>query len=47
MLRGLMVVYVGALVSALLAAAYPTDNPDATYQTITTSSYPKLCWIRK
>ena len=34
MLRGLTVVYLGALLSALLAAAYPTDNPDSTYQTV-------------
>jgi hypothetical protein len=34
MLRGLTVVYVGALVSALLAASYPPDNPDATYQVV-------------
>jgi hypothetical protein len=34
MLRGLTVVYLGALGSAVLAAAYPTDNPDATYQVV-------------
>jgi hypothetical protein len=34
MLRGLTVAYLGALGSAVLAAAYPTDNPDATYQAV-------------
>jgi hypothetical protein len=34
MLRGLTVVYVGALLSAVLAATYPTDDPDSTYQAV-------------
>ena len=34
MLRGLTVVYLGALGSAVLAAAYPTANPDAPYQAV-------------
>jgi hypothetical protein len=34
MLRGLTLVYVGALLSAVIAAAYPTSNPDSTYQAV-------------
>jgi len=34
MLRGLTVVYVGALVSAVLAAAHPPGDPDSTYQAV-------------
>ena len=34
MLRGLTVVYLGALGSAVWAASYPPDNPDATYQAV-------------
>jgi hypothetical protein len=34
LLRGLIVLYVGALLSAVLAAAYAESGPDSTYQTV-------------